>query len=121
VAHLAGVGMANSGGLVVGSARTKSMTELARQFVPGPKPAGVNVNEIGCFALFGLLCLGVSTATDSPVVALFGGAMLMIAIASPFISKHQAARRHPAWLEKVKMYEHGWICLQCGHSWIIAS
>lgn len=52
------------------------------------------------YSLWGLLAVGGSVAL--------------------FISgKSISAKKRPAWLEKVKMYEHGWVCLQCGHSWII--
>jgi hypothetical protein len=88
------------------------MTELARRFVPGPEPSGVN--GYGCGGLLilaGVLWMISAGLEDYRLVVVGAGVAFLIR------GKLEAAK-HPGWLEKVRMYAHGWICLQCGHSWI---
>lgn len=62
-----GVGVSDSGSVGVGGALTGSMTELARQFAPGPSPsAPAEYGCGGCLALLGLLLLitGLSAAGE---------------------------------------------------------
>lgn len=108
-----GVGMTTSGRLGVGSARTTSTTELARQFEPGAEPT-----ILGGGVAFGSFVLGVPgivAIADGALGAVIFGAFLLIGAMAVLTGGHFNARaERRAWLEKVRMYEHGWICLQCG-------
>lgn len=65
------------------------------------------------------LRLGRRGRCPKPISDGIGPALAIGAAVGAFIWGNRiAAEKRPAWLEKVKMYEHGWVCLQCGHSWI---
>jgi hypothetical protein len=111
-----GVGMTTSGQVGVGGAQTKSMTELA----PGRDPLVAS----GCWPIalvsvpFGLFLLAI--AGDDLASKICGVVLLLLPFAYPIGARLDVLNLRPAWLEKVRMYEHGWICLQCGNSWISA-
>jgi hypothetical protein len=54
-----------------------------------------------------------ASGTWSPFLLFFAVISFIIAPTRP-ISMATA----DAWEAKVKMYEFGWLCLQCGHSWV---
>jgi hypothetical protein len=115
---LAATGSARSSGIGVGtpgvgagSAESESTSELAARFTPGAErgplhgmASGIVVSGIGLVAGFQNLLAG--------TVLLALGAILMFAA----WGNNTAARRERR--KRLRMYEHGWICLQCGASWI---
>jgi hypothetical protein len=114
-----GVGVTDSGSVGVGGALTGSMTELARKFTPGPAPTATAENGCGgCLVLLALVLL-VASFGDHSEYFLFALLAAGGAVALFMSGKSITARKRTAWLEKVKMYEHGWICFQCGQAWII--
>jgi hypothetical protein len=120
-----GVGVTNSGSVGIGGAVTGSTTELARRFIPGPAPE--MPADWGAFfrsiydkpVLFIVLCMALGALLGWAAyidIRILGYAIVFTVLG--FFIELQSSVRYPAWLEKVKMYDHGWICLQCGHSWI---
>jgi hypothetical protein len=126
-----GAGVTSLGSIGAGIATTSSMSSLAQGLVPGPKPvgwpsyilAGIITVFLALFSLhagplvfirygFSPLRLVIEPEFYYGVVftLIFVGAVLMGVI---------TAKQQPAWLEKETMHEHGWICLQCGHKWVL--
>lgn len=123
-ASSAGVGLTDSGSLGVAGMRTDSMTALAQQFLPGPKPTGFSwfggcLSAVGILGLFGGLLSYAESHSSSDSDGIIGAAILLVAGVVVFAFKRfQARSLHPIWVEKTVRYELGWVCLQCGHSWV---
>jgi hypothetical protein len=89
------------------------MSQLASKFTPGPEPSASG--QIGCGVLLLLLALiTFSGSSDFAATAAVIGIVVIIA----GILKDKAA--WPEWQKKVKVYENGWICMQCGTWWLPA-
>jgi hypothetical protein len=98
------------------------MTELAHQFVPGHKPGPGW--RIGVFAMIVLWAAIGPLADNLGDYAFAVRAVLVIGAFALYIAANNSdfcnRTERTAWHEKVKMYEDGWICMQCGQSWLPA-
>ena len=109
-----GLGVGESGSLGAGGMLSESATALASRFTRGPRPTATGAHcGAGCFVLFGLLCLMLGGAGSGFLmfVLAVGASVLMFAVGDSTVKKQL-----PHWEEKTNMYEHGWLCLQCGNA-----
>jgi hypothetical protein len=122
-ARTVGVGITGLGEIGIGGAVTKSGNALASKYTPGSEPSLGS----GCLAGLGFLLLfGVWLVTTSwsdnaegASTALVVGALLVIGGIAIFLyMRSHVAIEHEKWVDRVKMYKHGWICHQCGATWI---
>ena len=106
-----GGGVTSSGMTVVGGSTTVSTNQLAAGFNPGPKPSWVSGVVLGlALVLVGMMAIGDNLAIG--VILAIAGAIIAFGM---YNAKRLAIR---TWDSKVYMYHRGWICLQCGHSWV---
>jgi len=97
-------------GVGVGSADTTN--QLAAKFYPGPKPSAIR--GVG-FSLCLLLISVVLIRGDAFGAGIGVGFLSLLVGAGALLNKSgQESIRQ----KKMSMYEHGWICMQCGASWI---
>jgi hypothetical protein len=100
-------------------------TQLAAQFAPGPEPSLVGDDfsrgGSGCVFVLGMLGIlitvicGAGGLVSSAV--LFGIIALALTAGAVAINSTRRAEREA----KIPLYERGWVCLQCGASWIPTS
>jgi hypothetical protein len=106
-------------GYGVTASKTKSTSALAASLVPGAAPtewAGVGV-VAGCliafFSLVGIFTGGLDLAPR--VLSLFFG--LAVAILS-YRAVGGASPEREAWEYRCALFERGWVCVRCGHTWL---
>jgi hypothetical protein len=115
-----GIAVTASGQFAVGTSTSLNITQLAAQFNPGASP---RIN--GCqWLIFGGVCLFFTILLHATInswdgASLFFLVLTVASVAGPFIqSKWIKETGRPTWEGRVKTYELGWICLQCGKTWI---
>lgn len=109
----------------VGRINTNSQTALAEKFTPGTNPDSA-VGGCGCFlVIVGIILMSFATASNknADVCGVFGGLGILFGIILfilMFASQWQRSKNNTQteWDSKVKRYDEGWICLQCGNNWI---
>ena len=112
----------------VASIGTKSQTNLAATLNPGQKPSASN--NMGCgfivFGAAGFFCLIAfsSLGMENPIGAKIGAFLLSLLLAAVFgaigygVTFDAASTKAlEAWEQKNKLFEAGWICHKCGHTW----
>lgn len=116
---LAGMGTATADGVVVGpgalgvgTGAADTISQLAAKFYPGPKPSATGGVVAGLCLLFGSAILMGTDAFGAGIAVGFLGVLIG---AAALLNKSglESIRQR-----KMPMYEHGWICMQCGASWI---
>jgi hypothetical protein len=100
------------GGLGVGAGAGDTTSQLAAKFYPGPKPSAVRGIVVSLCLLFGSAVLIGKDDLGAGIGAGFLG-LVIGAVALLNKSGQESIRQR-----KMAMYEHGWICMQCGASWI---
>lgn len=98
----------------VGIVRSLSGSETAARLSPGPNPnilAGCLIGFAAPAMLFGIAL----AATGGEGLGAF---FLVLGVLIVVIALSERRRRTPAWRAKMQMLERGWVCLQCGCSWI---
>ncbi len=120
------VGVGITGNLDVGVATmgTKSDTALAASLKPGPKP--LDYPPTGCLVFVAILTgiVGVLLVTSDGKI--FGA--IMLGLSALFCLMAWAVKKDDKnpivpieiqkWEQKNKLFETGWICHKCGHTWI---
>jgi hypothetical protein len=107
----AAVGITTSGTIGIGASKGTSMTEIAARYIPGQQPSSVSM------IVWGILVLSIGFFAWSQTKVLSVGALLLGAVLV-FAGDGNRIANKRQWDRKVKMYETGWICMQCGSSWI---
>lgn len=87
-------------------------SELAGRFYPGPKPLAIG--GIGLSLCLLALCAALISEDALGAGVGVGCLGVLIGAAALLYRSGQASIRR----RKMPMYEHGWICKQCGASWI---
>jgi hypothetical protein len=119
---------AAAGHIGVGLTTTTAQSSLALSLKPGPEPGNKIAGNrfligLGLVALASFIAGGVADAlgSDSP----FGVAVavLVVGMIGNFVAnlsemEKNALKAKEAWKAKKDLYERGWICPRCGHTWI---
>ena len=113
-------GISTSGDVGLAATTGNSITQLAAQYAPGPKPdpSGPGLVVLlggtlaGCFSF--LLFGGMSGSEVVGAVAGIGIFALIAYLAVKRYSERCAERER-----RIPLYERGWICMQCGRTWLL--
>lgn len=100
------------GGLGVGVGAGDTISQLAAKFYPGPKPSAVRGIVVSLCLLFGSAVLIGTDALGTGIGIGFLGLIIGAVILLNKSGQESIRQR------KMAMYEHGWICMQCGANWI---
>jgi hypothetical protein len=119
---------AGGGRIGVGLTTMASQPSLALSLKPGREPgnriAGTGyLIGIGLVALASFIAGGIADAlgSDSPfgiTVAVLIIGMIGNYLANVSTTERNAHKAREAWDTKRDLYERGWVCLRCGHTWI---
>ena len=135
------VGVDSEGTVGVAKIGTKSQTQLAASLTPGPRPSGNGqLGKIGCGVLllvcapFGLASTSLSSEQSSTYstapqadhsgvgCAVFFGLVGLALIAWGWSmwgeGEGELKSEVDAWSKKQRLFDHGWICHQCGNTWV---
>jgi hypothetical protein len=100
------------GAIGVGTGVADTISQLAAKFYPGPKPSAIG----GVGLSLCLLLVSGALIDGDALGAGLGVAFLGVLIGAGALlnkSGQESIRQR-----KMAMCEHGWICMQCGASWI---
>ena len=113
----------------MGLTTTTAQTSLALSLKPGRKPqekiAGNRfVIGIGCVVPAATLVgAGIAQALGSDSAFAIAVAILVVGMIVNFLVdepnwKQNGLKAREVWDAKNHVYEHGWVCVRCGHTWI---
>lgn len=111
------IGLSSQMDLFAANLNSNSRTTLAASYLPGPEPASSQFGGVAFGMLAALFAFG---GVSAMLAGKEGGwFVLAIAIAIGLFAKYFPFENYlNAWKEKQRVFDSGWICHHCGHTWI---
>lgn len=122
------LGTVSGGHIGVGLTTTTAQTSLSLSFKPGREPSKAIAGNgylirMGLVALAAFIGGGIADALGSDSAFGIAATILIVGMIGNVLvnrskMKENALEARKAWEAKKHLYEHGWVCVRCGHTWI---